>query len=49
VEKDRAAEGKVGALDHNGFVAIALVLGGEARPDRREPTTRATVGANRLT
>ena len=48
VEKDGAAEWEVGAFDHDGFILVSLVLGGESRADRREPTARAAVETDRL-
>jgi hypothetical protein len=48
MEKDGAAEWKVGTFDHDSFVVIAFVFGGESRADRREPTARAAVETDRL-
>ena len=48
MEKDRAVERDVGALNHDGFVLVSLVLGGESRADRGKPTAQAAVRADRL-
>lgn len=48
VEEDRAAERKLWALDDDGLVVFALVLGGKSRSYGWKPTTRAAMGPDCL-